>query len=84
MRDINNLSPDIVEEMLAEFLDEHKLLFIPVTYVPKIIEYFARRNPNASKYSFDRLGWKRRNSPGAAKDQSGRFITRPARPNAAA
>ena len=59
MREINNLSPDIVEEMLAEFLEEHKLLFIPVTYVPKIIEYFARRNPNASKYSFDRLGWKK-------------------------
>ena len=59
MRDINNLSPDIVEEMLAEFLEEHKLLFIPVQYTHKIIEYFAHRNPNASKYSFDSLGWKK-------------------------
>lgn len=60
MKEINALSPDIVEEMLEEFLVEHKLLFIPVRYVNKIVEYFAHRNPNASKYSFDRLGWKKK------------------------
>lgn len=59
MREINSLSNDIVEELLAEFIKEQRLYFIPVRYSQKIIEHFARRNPNAAKYTFDRLGWKK-------------------------
>lgn len=59
MREINSLSNDVVEELLEEFLHEHRLLFIPVRYSQKIIEYFAYRNPNAAKYTFDSLGWKK-------------------------
>lgn len=60
MKEINALSPDIVEEMLEEFLREHGILFVPVRYANKVVEFFAHRNPNASKYSFDRLGWKKK------------------------
>ena len=60
MQEINALSPDIVEEMLGEFLAEHKILFVPVRYASKLVDYFAHRNPNATKYSFDRLGWKKK------------------------
>lgn len=60
MRDINALAPDIVEELLAEFLEEHRIRFVPVRYANKLLEYFAHRNPNAAKYSFDRLGWKKK------------------------
>ena len=59
MNEINALSPDIVEEMLDEFLNEHYIRFVPVRYANKLVEFFAHRNPNASKYSFDRLGWKK-------------------------
>tara|TARA_B110000008_G_scaffold272694_1_gene305798 strand:- start:929 stop:2590 length:1662 start_codon:yes stop_codon:yes gene_type:complete len=60
MNEINALSPDIVEEMLDEFLNEHYIRFVPVRYANKLVEFFAHRNPNASKYSFDRLGWKKK------------------------
>jgi len=60
MKEINALSPDIVEEMLEEFLNEHRVCFVPVRYANKLVEFFAHRNPNASKYSFDRLGWKKK------------------------
>ena len=60
MKEINALSPDIVEEMLEEFLNEHRVRFVPVRYANKLVEFFAHRNPNASKYSFDRLGWKKK------------------------
>jgi hypothetical protein len=33
---------------------------LPVRYANKLVEFFAHRNPNASKYSFDRLGWKKK------------------------
>lgn len=59
MKEISLLSNDIVEELLEEYLRERKLCFIPVRYSQKIIEHFAKRNPNASKYTFDRLGWKK-------------------------
>jgi hypothetical protein len=59
MAEISLLSSDIVEELLAEFIREQKLCFIPVRYSQKLIEHFAKRNPNASKYTFDRLGWKK-------------------------
>ena len=60
MRDINALAPDVVEEMLGEFLEEHNIRFVPVRYANKLLDYFAHRNPNAAKYSFDRLGWKKK------------------------
>ena len=60
MREINALAPDVVEEMLGEFLEEHKIRFVPVRYANKLLSYFAHRNPNAAKYSFDRLGWKKK------------------------
>ncbi len=60
MREISALAPDVVEEMLGEFLEEHKIRFVPVRYANKLLSYFAHRNPNAAKYSFDRLGWKKK------------------------
>jgi hypothetical protein len=59
MKDINVLAPDVVEELLSEFLQEHGIRFVPVRYANKLLSYFAHRNPNAAKYSFDRLGWKK-------------------------
>ena len=50
----------VVEEMLGEFLEEHKIRFVPVRYANKLLSYFAHRNPNAAKYIFDRLGWKKK------------------------
>lgn len=60
MQEINTLAPDVVEELLAEFLEEHRIRFVPVRYANKLLSYFAHRNPNAAKYSFDRLGWKKK------------------------
>ncbi|WP_391480687.1 primase-helicase family protein [Nereida sp. NH-UV-3] len=60
MQEINVLAPDVVEELLAEFLQEHQIRFVPVRYANKLLSYFAHRNPNAAKYSFDRLGWKKK------------------------
>ena len=33
---------------------------MPVRYAYKLLDYFARRNANASKYTFDNLGWKKK------------------------
>jgi hypothetical protein len=60
MKEISALAPDVVEEMLEEFLREHNVRFVPVRYANKLLEHFARRNPNASKYTFDNLGWKKK------------------------
>ena len=74
MREINTLAPDVVEEMLGEFLAEHGILFVPVRYANKIVEFFAHRNPNAAKYSFDRLGWKKRKFAWGGKGPSWAFF----------
>jgi hypothetical protein len=74
MRDISNLSTDVVEEMLGEFLREHGILFVPVRYANKIVEFFAHRNPNAAKYSFDRLGWKKKKFAWGGKGPSWAFF----------
>lgn len=60
MKEISALAPDVVEEMLDEFLREHNVRFVPVRYANKLLDYFARRNANASKYTFDNLGWKKK------------------------
>ena len=80
MQEINALSPDIVEEMLSEFLTEHNLLFIPVRYASKLVDYFAPRNPNATKYSFDRLGWKKKKFAWGGKGAAWAFYHPDARP----
>jgi hypothetical protein len=59
MKEINTLSGDVVEELLREFVTEKQLFFIPVRYSNQIVGHFANRNPNSSKYVFDRMGWKK-------------------------
>ena len=60
MKEINALAPDVVEEMLEEFLREYNVRFVPVRYANKLLEHFVRRNANASKHTFDNLGWKKK------------------------
>ena len=33
---------------------------MPVRYANKLLEHFVRRNANASKHTFDNLGWKKK------------------------
>ena len=60
MKEISALAPDVVEEMLEEFLREYNVRFVPVRYANKLLEHFVRRNANASKHTFDNLGWKKK------------------------
>ena len=81
MKEISLLSNDIVEELLEEYLKERKLCFIPVRYSQKIIEHFARRNPNSSKYTFDRLGWKKGKFAWGGKPAAWAFYDPNSQPN---
>lgn len=49
MKEICALAHDEVEEVVDEFLREHNVRFVPVRYANKLLDYFARRNANASK-----------------------------------
>jgi hypothetical protein len=60
MTQLQDLSPDVAEQLIAEAFDERSIVFVPVEMGHRVMEKFARREINAQTHLFTRLGWKKK------------------------
>jgi hypothetical protein len=60
MAQLQDLSPDVAEQVIAEALAERNIVFIPVEQAQRVMDKFARREINAQTHLFTRLGWKKK------------------------
>ncbi len=59
MKELADLSPDVVKELVADFLTVNDIKFVPQSDALKIISHFAHREANAQTHTFSELGWKK-------------------------
>jgi hypothetical protein len=59
MAQLQDLSPDVAEQVIAEALAERSIVFIPVEQAQRVLDKYARREINAQTHLFTRLGWKK-------------------------
>lgn len=57
MKVLTNLSPDVVKELVSDFLDGNGIKFVPQGDAQKIIAHFSNREANAQTHTFSELGW---------------------------
>ena len=57
MKRLKDLSPDVAKQLLAETIETHNLVFIPVSLAHKLINEIAPREVNAQTHIFTELGW---------------------------
>jgi uncharacterized protein DUF5906 len=60
MKELANLSPDVVHELVADFLKTNDIKFVPQDDARKIVTHFAHREANAQTHLFSELGWKKK------------------------
>ncbi len=60
MNELSNLSPDVVKELVADFLSVNEIKFVPQSDALKLVTHFAHREANAQTHIFSELGWKKK------------------------
>jgi hypothetical protein len=70
MKQLTDLSPDVVKELVQDFLDNNKIKFVPQRDALKIIGHFAHREANAQTHIFSELEWKKQRFSWGGKGQS--------------
>jgi len=59
MKELAVLSPDVVKELVADFLEINDIKFVPQDDARKIITHYSHREANAQTHTFSELGWKK-------------------------
>lgn len=69
MKELANLSPDVVKELVEDFLEINEIRFVPQSDALDIITHFAKREANAQTHTFGELGWKKNRFAWGGKNQ---------------
>lgn len=59
MKELTDLSPDVVKELVEDFLTSNEIKFVPQKDASELITHFAHREANAQTHLFTELGWKK-------------------------
>ena len=60
MKDLRQLSPDVVKQNLEELFENNGIHFIPQDLAVKLVKTFAKREANAVTHLFSEMGWKQK------------------------
>lgn len=60
MQRLQDLSPDVVKQVVEERLESREVFFVPVAYAHKLINQIAPREANSQTHIFTELGWQKK------------------------